>query len=111
MIWTTDMDAMLVAGREAGLSSFEIAARIGSPITASAVRSRRVDLGLPPRDTATLVLAGQFKSAYRQPVKAAPQVVDRPGPQSDPKTATECGPAAARCGRARRALTADSTWT
>lgn len=73
MIWTTDMDATLVSGWNEGLSSFEIAGLIGSPITASAVRGRRADIGLPPRTHETLVLAGLVKGGWlRQAVQPLP---------------------------------------
>jgi hypothetical protein len=84
MIWTEDMDAVLIAGWNEGLSSFQIAAVVGG-ISASAVRGRRIDLSLPPRGVATLVFAGRFKSAYQPPASKAVPVCVNLGPLSEPR--------------------------
>ena len=90
MIWTPAMDATLTAGWTNGLSSFQIASLIGSPITASAVRGRRVDLSLPPRGNATLEWAGRLKAA-----RAVDKPLNLPSgghvPLAEPKSFAERG--------------------
>jgi hypothetical protein len=89
MIWSSDMDDTLIASWGSGLSSFEIAAVLGPPITASAVRGRRIDLGLPARGAATLIFAGQFKAAYRRPTTKALLNIESLGPLSQPRPFTD----------------------
>ena len=95
MNWTRDMDATLTAGWIAGLSAPEIATIIGG-VSGSAVRGRRVFMGLPDREDGAMAFAGRFKAGYRPAtvgakktptLKAAP--MSRPRPFGD-RGAFEC---------------------
>ena len=84
------MDTTLIAAWGGGLSSSEVACLIGGQITASAVRSRRADLGLPPRTADTLVLGGLVKGGHQpHSVRPLPKCEQVPG--VDPKPFAERG--------------------
>jgi hypothetical protein len=79
------MDRALVEAWGEGLTSPQIALLIGQGVTASAVRYRRVILGLKPRGAEVEIFGGKHKacpSPYK-PRKPAP--VLKLGPESRPK--------------------------